>query len=192
MGELFDDVARTLATMPSRRKAFTTIGGALAAAAMVNMWPRAANAATCPPGQVACGAFGICCGGNGFVCCGGSCCQTGQCTNLSAPTTAICCGGGQTVCAGKCCAPNEQCQSGACVRRGQQPSGGAAGGCAPGHTACGSTCCDPGGSCCNGATGMCCAPNLQCVGGACVARGAPSGAQPPGGAPQQRPPTPAR
>src|SRR5690348_13782369 len=132
MSELFDDAARTLAAAPSRRRALRTLAGLVVAAA----WPRAALAQACPSGQVPCGSLGICCGGTGFVCCGGTCCQTGQCTNPNNPTNATCCGGGHAPCNGGCCQPNEQCLNGTCVPRGSTGAGGSA--CPPGQTLCGS------------------------------------------------------
>src|SRR5262249_59557192 len=92
MGELFDDVARTLATTPSRRKALWTIAGALGSAALINLWPRAVGAASCAPGLVACGQTGQCLptSGNSWVCCGykgnpgsGTACGPGQCNFVS-------------------------------------------------------------------------------------------------------------
>jgi hypothetical protein len=182
MGELFDDVARTLATTPSRRKALRTVAGALASAALINLWPRTVAAKTCPAGQVACGPTGQCLPitGESWVCCGyagsprtGTACGPGQCNS-----SGVCCQGGGKTCGaqccragesccdattGLCCPANQQCQNGKCVPRG---SGGGGGGssCPPGHPICG---------------GSCCAPNEQCLNGTCVRRG--SGGGGPGG-----------
>ncbi len=204
MGELFDDVARTLATMPSRRKALGTIAGAFASAALINLWPRAVAAKTCPAGQVACGQTGQCLptSGDSWVCCGykgsagtGTACGPGQCNS-----SGVCCQGGGKTCGaqccqaggsccdrstGLCCAANQQCQNGKCVARGSAGGGGGGGGCPPGQSTCGGSCCPPGsclnGQCCSQGKSvcgsLCCAPNEQCQNGACVRRGSGGGGQ---------------
>jgi hypothetical protein len=215
MGELFDDLARALARTPSRRKALGTIAGALTSAALVNLWPRAVEAKTCPPGQVACGKTGQCLptSGKSWLCCGykgtagsGTACAPGMCNSAN-----VCCQGGQKTCgaaccqaggsccdqrAGLCCPANQQCQNGKCVPRGSGGGGGGGRGCPPGQSTCGGACC-PSGSCLNGQCcsnghtvcgSLCCAPNQQCKNGQCVPRGAPGGGSGGGKPPQGCPP----
>jgi hypothetical protein len=196
VSELFDDVARTLATAPTRRRALCTIAGALASAALVNLWPRAAAAAGCPTGTAVCkgSQIAICCPGGkccGPVCCaqpGQVCCSAGQCCSGSQCNKAgTCCAAGHAPCgtgpSSVCCAPNQQCLSGTCVARGSgAPGGGTTGqpptSCPPGAKVCGGfgQCCPTTGQgqCCGvGASATCCWGGT-CVNNVCV-RGAPSG-----------------
>jgi hypothetical protein len=193
MGELFDDVARTLATTPSRRKALGTIAGALGSAALISLWPRTVAAKTCPGGQVACGPTGQCLptSGDSWICCGykgsagtGTACGPGQCN-----TSGVCCQGGGKTCGaqccragesccdrttGLCCPANQQCQSGKCVPRGSGGggSGGGTGACPPGGALCGTSgqCCPTSGmgQCCGSGPSAACCWGGTCVSGVCV------------------------
>ena len=187
MGELFDDVARTLATTPSRRKAFRTDVGAsgwrgvrrIAAGddpgRKLHPAQRGVRADSAVPtvdgGQLRLLRLQTRPAGSGTAC------QAGQCNDAG-----VCCQGGQHPCNTSqgpvCCAANTQCQNSQCVPRG---SGG--GGCPPGQALCGGSCCPPAtclnGKCCsNGHTvcgsgnkAVCCAPNEQCCGDHCCPRG---------------------
>jgi hypothetical protein len=171
VGELFDDVARTLATTPSRRRALGAIAGALTSAALVNLFPRSVLAASCPPGQVACGPTKQCLPltGSSFTCCGyqnapgtGSACAPGGCNT----STGVCCANtthGQP-CGGTCTSPGGQC-------------------CDPRNN----VVCGPGQSCCHPASGtapaICCPANMQCQNGQCVPRGSNPGQSGGGGQP---------
>ena len=198
MAELFDDVARTLATTPSRRRALGAITGALTSAAVVSFWPRSVKAQTaCAFPLVACGQTGQCLptSGASWTCCGyrgtvgsGTACGPGLCNSAK-----VCCQGGTRVCGatccqaggsccnaatGLCCAPNAVCQNGTCVPRGA-PGGGAPGGGVPGQppTSCppGAALCGTSGQCCpTSGMGQCCgtgASAVCCWGGTCNQNG---------------------
>lgn len=184
MGELFDDVARTLATTPSRRRAIGTIAGTLASAALVSLWPRAVAAKTCPPGQVLCGPTQQCLptSGTSWTCCGytgspgsGSACGPGGCNTQ----TGVCCANTThgKPCGKTCTSPGGQCCD---------PSNGVV--CGAGQSCC------PGAHSPNAAAG-CCPAGTQCKNGQCLQAGSGSGGHPggqggqPGGGQSGQPPT---
>jgi hypothetical protein len=102
---LFDDIARTLASPLPRRKAFGHIIRGLAGAALAStFWPEVARAGPiprrdgrCPPNHFNC---------NGVVCClkNQTCCGN------------VCCLPPRQCCVHVCCRPNELCENGKCVR----------------------------------------------------------------------------
>lgn len=95
---LFDDIARTLASSIPRRQAFRQILRGLAGAALVTVFGvETARADNCSPGQIQyCGVNQ----NNNNVCCpsGQTCCDSTQGTNL-------CCKSNET-CDGKTCKKN--------------------------------------------------------------------------------------
>jgi hypothetical protein len=170
---LFDNIARSVAAAQSRRSLLGRLVAAGAGGLATTMLPGRA-AAACQSNQVPCGPQRICCGGNGFVCCGGkanpsrgTCCQTGQCTN---PDSGICCPGGGAPCGVICraanqicctddpkpangpylCMRNQACNGGQCRALGSPGGGGGGGGgscpptCEADPTSLGGSGCPPG------------------------------------------------
>jgi hypothetical protein len=152
MGMLFDDVARTLASEQSRRRALGRIGGLVAGAALAGLWPTRVGAQTCS-GTVC--LAGQCCAGS-TQCCGPGCCPSNfQCCAGVAGRTSGCCPSGHPCYAGGCCPP------------GTFPtSGGAACAPCPAGQTCGTVCCPSGQFCANSATSTCaksCSPAGTCA-----------------------------
>ena len=116
MDQLFDDLARILATPMSRRKAVGLAGGALAAAvaAALGVSPAAAQVPStgeCNPQQS--GSGSKTCKANG----GTACCPPGTCCANTGKARAQCCLKGQCVCAnGSCAASNGGKCPGGCTR----------------------------------------------------------------------------
>ncbi len=116
MNELFDDLARIIASPVSRRQAFRLLSRAAGGALLTSLglgralrgW--AGQALTCPSGSTLCtkGSVTTCCSNNGQKCC-------------TDDVGAYCCTAGQTCCNGKCCKSGAVCCSGKCCKAG--PSG---------------------------------------------------------------------
>lgn len=83
-------------------------------------YPGCQSAAACGLAPT-CDTRGFCCGGNGFVCCEGTTCQSGNtCTNGTCRTATVACGGaGQACCtSGTACTGQQRCVSNACTACG--------------------------------------------------------------------------
>ena len=108
MDQLFDTLARILATPKSRRKALGLAGGALATAVAAALGVQTVHAqppqgpnTDCTPQQTKGGSKT--CKANG----GGTCCPPGTCCANTGRAGARCCNKGQCVCAnGTCAASN--------------------------------------------------------------------------------------
>jgi len=190
MSNLFDDVARIVASPISRRQAIRLVSGAVLTGWGLGRaaWALGAQTAstTCPSGQTPCGT---------------TCCKTGQ--TCCEPLAAKCCGPGKVCCPGptagkvQCClggpTPGNPCQ-GATNCSNATPShrktvalvGGAAGGaaatalaltsgaptsaCPSGQTVCGTICCTGNQTCCEPLGAKCCSPGKVCCAGPTAGR----------------------
>ena len=103
MSDLFDNVARILATPMPRRKALKLFGGALAAAVVAAAGTQPVKAAACKKGET-----GSTCGnGSNAKCCApGTCCAVkGSVVNCCAKNTCTCSNGTCAPSTGAVCPP---------------------------------------------------------------------------------------
>src|SRR5881296_2866536 len=107
MGELFDNICRTLATPMPRSRALKLIFGGVAGAVLAPF--TFGRAPACPSNQTTCGS----------VCCP----QSQQCCTAAAPTGGannVCCPVSYVCCGNRCC--KDTCNSGHCCGAGASPS----------------------------------------------------------------------
>jgi len=102
---LFDEIARVLASPMPRRQALGHIIGGLFGAAAIAAWPGRAHAADSCKKDGDCGTGMFCC--NKKVCCssGELCCGPGA-NSICCPAGGSCCGNGANTI---CCQPGEVC-----------------------------------------------------------------------------------
>ena len=154
--EKFDDFARALGSVHSRRRFFRTLAGGAAAALLGARGPEPAAAAGCNKAGAGCGGRKKCC--TGLTCQNGACCPPAQ------------------VCGDACCPVGYACQNGACVA-----GGGGGTGCPAGQARCNGACTDLATPANCGACGKACPASTDpcqaaaCLNGACGFRPANAG-----------------